>query len=868
MNKINYYDELMGCFNYEGFKIKVKEILSGNPDKIYQVCYLDIKQFKFVNDFFGYEKGDSLLRRWSEAISEVMDKDGIVGRISRDNVVVFALFESEEATYNSFQYIADSIENYLYTPERQYKVEMCGGVYVFNPKERKESDINHLLDYANIAQKKAKAISGSSILFFDDKLWENEVRTSRIRHGVSDALSNGEITPWFQPQYDYTTGEIIGAEVLARWNNPELGIISPDEFIPILEDSGQIFLLDHYIWDKACGYMQRWKESGKNISVSLSVNISRNDILSIDVCEYFQKLVKEYGLTTDMLRLEITESACMRDVDVLIEIVSNLRKSGFKVEMDDFGSGFSSLNMLKDMSVDTLKMDLKFLSKTDNNARAGNIISSVIRMAHALDMDVIAEGVETEEQARLLKNMGCCFMQGYFFAMPMDADTFEKLIMSEPDNIGSRHRKTYNRINLTELLDSKSNASFIFNSCIGAAVLFEYRSNSIDIILANDDFYNLVDPDRKLSKRLRYNILNSMDADKRACAIDSVEETISQKTYSYDLKVESCGKYIHISMRHVNMSDEGHIIFAVFEDITETLQMSEELTQQWVQKKYETLAKIPGTITYDYDPESDVISVDICESAGSIRTVSAEKFLGGGECSWLDSEGMDIHKKVFNEAIKAPTSGSMDYKAKFESDSGYTWYRSYYTSVADYSGKVYRIVGRSDSIEKDMRIAADWKKRARNDALTGMLNHDATIDFLNKRIAEAGGGALLLVDIDNFRYINDIIGHAKGNAVLKNIADTMKKVFRKEDMLGRFGGDEFVIFLPGVLNRENVELRVKSLVSALQDIRIENGLSVRASIGVAIDTSGCASAYELLEYAESAMYRAKNEENDRYYFYA
>ncbi|MGI5970010.1 MAG: sensor domain-containing diguanylate cyclase, partial [Lachnospiraceae bacterium] len=429
------------------------------------------------------------------------------------------------------------------------------------------------------------------------------------------------------------------------------------------------------------------------------------------------------------------------------------------------------------------------------------------------------------------------------------------------------NRQKDNRINLTELLDSRSNASFIFNSCIGAAMLFEYRSESIEAILANDDYFDLIDPERMLFKKLRHNLLDNLDAERRAMAIASVEEAIANKTHSCDIKVDSCGKNIRVSMRHVNSADEGHIIFAVFEDITETLQIKEELTQQWVQTKYKTLTRIPGTITYDYDPENDVLTIDVCETAGNIKTVSAERFLNGGECSWLDDESMEKHRQVFREALKSPTSGSMDFRVKFASNDDYIWYRSYYTSVTDYSGKVYRIVGRSDSIEKDMRIAADWKKRACHDALTGMLNHDATIEVLKKRIIESGGGALVLVDIDNFRCINESLGHVKGNNILKNIADTIKKVFRKEDMLGRFGGDEFVIFLQGVLNRENVEIRVKSLVYALQDIYIENDLKVCASIGVAIDTSGKVSAYELLEYAESAMLHAKKEADERYYFY-
>lgn len=232
-------------------------------------------------------------------------------------------------------------------------------------------------------------------------MWHKQWRELVISQSIESALENGEISVWLQPQFNFVTNKIIGAEALCRWTHNSLGWISPGEFIPILERTGQISQLDYYIWEQACKLMRKWLDQGSFIPVSVSVNISRIDLLDDKIDNRLVGLLEKYNIPASMLRLEITESAYMSKPEVLIDIVNKLHELGFTVEMDDFGSGFSSLNMLKEVQVDVLKMDLRFLQNQDNSegGKGRKIIKAVIRMAHELTIPVIAEGVETKQQA-------------------------------------------------------------------------------------------------------------------------------------------------------------------------------------------------------------------------------------------------------------------------------------------------------------------------------------------------------------------------------------------------------------------------------------------------------------------------------------
>lgn len=250
--------------------------------------------------------------------------------------------------------------------------------------------------------------------------------------GFKKAIDEGQFDIWFQPQFNFESRNILGAEALVRWDHPERDIIPPMDFIPLFESTGCIGILDEYVFDRVCRYMAKWRRDGIcDDTVHISVNLSRNNVFFDGLCGALNDITEKNGLPHSAVHIEITESSYIDDADRLIRVVSDIRKAGFKVEMDDFGSGYSSLNLLKDISIDKLKLDMRFLSSSDNSKKSQTILSSIINMAKALDLSVIAEGVETLEQAEMLRDFGCSQMQGYYFSRPMPAHRFEAFLKAE-----------------------------------------------------------------------------------------------------------------------------------------------------------------------------------------------------------------------------------------------------------------------------------------------------------------------------------------------------------------------------------------------------------------------------------------------------
>ncbi|MBR3265013.1 MAG: EAL domain-containing protein, partial [Erysipelotrichaceae bacterium] len=252
-------------------------------------------------------------------------------------------------------------------------------------------------------------------------------RIAEIINYLPAAIKSGDIQVYYQPQVNYNEDKIIGAEALCRWDHSKLGWLYPFDFISTLEEAGLIFDLDCFVWERVCQDLERWNKQGEHRSVS--VNVSRNDIRdNQDLATHFYELIRKYDLAPDQLHIEITETAYVENHDILINVTEKLRAIGFLVEMDDFGSGYSSLHMLKEVPMDRIKMDLNFLASSGDIDKCHKIISCMIQMVHLLDMDLIAEGVETKEQADFLKEKGCSEMQGYYFYKPMPVDEFEKLL--------------------------------------------------------------------------------------------------------------------------------------------------------------------------------------------------------------------------------------------------------------------------------------------------------------------------------------------------------------------------------------------------------------------------------------------------------
>lgn len=420
------YDSLTGILVEKVFQEQVKKRIEDGLTGEHCLIYLDVYKFKLVNEMFGHEKGDELLTVIARELKQIADRNnGLCARIGGDKFVLFTPYRPE-------------IINLFYIRKEQnprvlpIEVYLHYGIYVIR---RTDIPVSTMIDCAQLAQQSVKGNYDNYVSFYNDEIKKKIIREQEIINSMAKALADGEFVIYLQPQYSYKDGTIHGSEALVRWENPTKGIISPGEFIPLFERNGFIIKLDENIWEQACKLLRAWIDQGLN-PLPISINVSRADLLRGSVAQKLTSLIEKYKLTSDLLRVEITESAYMDNPQQLIMEINELRNHGFMVEMDDFGSGYSSLNMLKDLPINVLKTDLKFLDATGFEDRKNQILDSVIHMAHQIGLEVVAEGVETKEQADYLMKLECEIMQGYYFARPIPVHEFEKLAYGKQINGG------------------------------------------------------------------------------------------------------------------------------------------------------------------------------------------------------------------------------------------------------------------------------------------------------------------------------------------------------------------------------------------------------------------------------------------------
>ena len=421
------HDPLTGALSLNGFRKRVEELLRTHPDTQYLLSYNNIRNFKFINDSLGMDSGDDLLRFWVERALETLADDEAMGRIEADHFAVLRRAGGEEQMMRDEEHVFGPLRNYFVDRGKEMRVQVCSGVYVLEPEDYRKGDVDHMLDLARVAEKRVRDTRKDGYEFYNPDQWERGKRIADVVSHLPLAIQNEELQVWYQPQVNSETGEVVGAEALCRWDHDKLGWLRPSEFIPTLEETGLIYDLDSFIWDKVCQDLSRWNKRG--IHLSISVNLSRCDIRDgKDLPGHFLNLIQTYGLTPDQLRVEVTETAFVEDPALLIDTTEKLQELGFQVEMDDFGSGYSSLHMLKEVPVDRIKLDLHFLTETGDPEKGRVVVTHMIQLVRSLGMKLIAEGVETAEQASFLQSHGCSEMQGFYFYKPMPVEEFEALL--------------------------------------------------------------------------------------------------------------------------------------------------------------------------------------------------------------------------------------------------------------------------------------------------------------------------------------------------------------------------------------------------------------------------------------------------------
>lgn len=457
-------------------------IPSVKPDE-YCMVAMDILHFRLFNKIHGRTNGDKLLQKIACCLEEIRKKyKGVTGYFEGDNFCIVMPWRME-----LIKQLWQNIQDFILAQGTAVGVTPAFGI----------SSIDDIMlppeifyDRATLALSYTRG--REHISCYDPGMEDLMEEEMRLLMEVTDALDRDEFTFYAQPQCDISTGKVVGAESLVRWQHKERGLIPPSRFVPLLERAGMIYLLDQQVWEKVCRWIRSWIDRG-NQPVPISINISRIDIISMDVPAFLTSLLEKYNLSAKYLKAEITESACAEEDDIN-STIDRLQAAGFLVMMDDFGSGYSSLNMLKSIPVDVLKIDMRFLEINEEaeEQKGIGILESIINMARLMGIPVIVEGVETFRQENLLRSMGCHYTQGYYHYKPLPIEQFEQLLSDKGRlDFTGLHCKKVEPFRVRELIDETLFSDTTLNNILGPAAVYDVFEGNIEVTRVNEQYFHL-----------------------------------------------------------------------------------------------------------------------------------------------------------------------------------------------------------------------------------------------------------------------------------------------------------------------------------------------------------------------------------------
>ncbi len=417
------YDELTGLPLKSVHKEQVTKLLAKAKCK-YAYAIADVSGFKFINSTMGYEYGNTVLKHISQVVVNSLTREESASRTSGDHFAMLLKYETVDGLVKRLETLLDRACD---VPDdgkgKRAKIVFTCGVYLIEGNE----DVNRIRSHANVARKGIRKSVTNEIAFYSDEDFEKDIEAHELEADLVNAIKNKELVVYLQPKYGIPDEEVMGAEALIRWNHPTKGLISPNQFIPLAEANGFVKDIDFYVFETICKKLSDWEKQGKKL-ITISVNFSRLHLSDEDFVGKLTQLARKYNVEPKYLEIELTETAVYDEMDKLLDVMYLIKEAGFGLSMDDFGSGYSSLHLLREMPVDVLKLDKGFLEDCGNmdNNREQKVISHIISMAKDLEITVLAEGVETEEQKSFLQNARCDIIQGYYYAKPMRTEEFDR----------------------------------------------------------------------------------------------------------------------------------------------------------------------------------------------------------------------------------------------------------------------------------------------------------------------------------------------------------------------------------------------------------------------------------------------------------
>lgn len=419
-------DPLTGTYQMEAFKEEAQRLLDGAEQRKYAVIYTDFADFKYINDVFGYTYGDSILSRYGEILREEVRQGELCGRVSADNFVLLLSYENKEEVAARQRKADRKIIEFMNNSYDRQTIPTCCGICCTEDVVE-ELKIDGFLDRANFARKNVKNGTHPNYVYYNDSIRQHLWEEKRIESQMRDALENQEFQVYYQPKVDLITGRIASSEALVRWCSESGTVIPPDQFIPVFEQKFMINRLDQYVFETVCRWLRHLLDEGME-ALPVSVNVSRLQFYDVEFVGRYVEIRDKYSIPPDLLEIEFTESIVFDNSNLLLQTVSALKKAGFSCSIDDFGKGYSSLSLLKELPVDVLKIDRFFFAESDDRERDSAIVQGIVEMVHKFHIHTVAEGIEEEDQLEFLKQIGCDYVQGYVFYRPMPQKDYERLL--------------------------------------------------------------------------------------------------------------------------------------------------------------------------------------------------------------------------------------------------------------------------------------------------------------------------------------------------------------------------------------------------------------------------------------------------------
>ena len=637
-------DQMTGLYNAATFYDKAEHLVAGSPETAFDAAYIDIEHFKIFNEWHGREAGDCILRAMAARLEAVAQQHGgIAGYLGGDD---FALILPHGLITE--QRVEGELKKEPFDSEDTIGFQPALGVCAI---DRPDMSVVTACDRAMIAMSSVKGAYTKRIAWYEAEMTEEMETEAKILLEVKRALANREFVLHWQPQCGTRTERIVALEALVRWQHPTRGLVMPGAFIPVLERNNFIASLDLYVWDEACRHIRSWIDRGGE-PIPVSVNISRADLYAIDVVESLENLIAKYDLDHRLLELEITESAYAED-QKMADAVAQLKELGFTILMDDFGSGYSSLNMLKDITVDILKIDMGFLARESDSQRSESILEAIVSMARFMDLRIIAEGAETKEQVDFLQGIGCDYAQGYYFHRPMSTEALEELL-AQDDIVDYRGvlSPSMELVDVNALLHDDMISRATVDNLIGGLAVYAVYSDHFELLQVNNEYYrvtgcnsvDLRERQRLISRQVHpddLGLVQAMFAEAYAHPVTGAESTFRRYRLSGELM------WMRMRAFFLRREQDRTIFFASLSDVTAQKEQEEALTLE--DEILHRIIQQSDLNVWVYDIASDRLTFQNLSSSGiaSLLAASAD----GEDTSSLGDDTSNVLRRLSREAL-------------------------------------------------------------------------------------------------------------------------------------------------------------------------------------------------------------------------